>query len=187
VLLSFLDGKEVRGATVSYGESKWETPIVLTLEKDANYAFHVSFKDATGVEYAGRVQIAATWTGERTEQIALMAPTASSHDPLTSRPREITPAERRESAARWFQRGLWEAASGELQKLLDAGESLAEHAPKLITCLLNAHETPLESDVKRIETLLQQLELAGHADLAAPLRQQLQTKLPASRKKWWKI
>ena len=112
---------------------------------------------------------------------------AESPAPPTPSPprREISQEELRETGERLFQNGLWEAAAGDLQKLLDAGEPLAEYAPKLITCLLNAHDTLLESDIKRIETLLQKLEQAGHADLAAPLRQQFQAKLP--RKKSWKF
>jgi WD40 repeat protein len=106
---------------------------------------------------------------------------------LAQMPREITLAERRESALRLFQKGYWEAAASDLQKFLDAGEPLAEHGPKLIACLLNAHESRLESDVKRIETLLQELEKAGHANLAAPLREQLQSMLLNSDRKWWKI
>jgi len=108
-------------------------------------------------------------------------------DTLDLPQREITLAERRESATRCFQKGLWEAATGELQKLLDAGEPLAEHAPKLVTCLLNAHEALLESDVSRIQTLLQRLDQEGHADLSTPLRKQLQAKLPGPRKKWWRF
>jgi hypothetical protein len=106
-------------------------------------------------------------------------------DPLAQPRREISLEEHLESAGRCFQKGQWEAAASQFEKLLEAGEPLAEHAPKLISCLLNAHETPLESDVKRIETLLQKLEQSGHANLAASLRQQLQAKLP--RKKNWKF
>jgi hypothetical protein len=101
--------------------------------------------------------------------------------------REIQLVERRESAIRCFQKGLWEAAAGDFQRLLDANEPLPEVAPKLIACLLNAHEIPLEADVKRIETLLQQMEQAGHVNLAAPIRQQLQAKLAPKRKPWWKF
>lgn len=82
---------------------------------------------------------------------------------------------------------LWEAAETYVENLLLQGEPAETVAPGLITALLNAHETPLQSGVKRIERLLQQLEQAGHANLAAPLRQQLQAKLPNSRKKWWKL
>ena len=70
--------------------------------------------------------------------------------------------------------GLWEAAETYLEKLLQQGEPVETVAPDLITALLNAHESPLESEVKRIERLLQELEQAGHANLAAPLRQQHQ-------------
>jgi hypothetical protein len=35
--------------------------------------------------------------------------------------------------------------------------------------------------------ILQQMEQAGQANLVAPLRQQLQAKLPSARKKWWKL
>lgn len=118
-------------------------------------------------------------------ELSPLAPTVSIPDLLTQPQREISLEERRESAARYFQKGLWEAAASDLQKLLDAGESLSSYAPKLITCLLNAHETPLTSDVKHIEALLQRLEQAGYSGLAAPLRLQLQAKLP--RKRGWKF
>jgi len=103
-------------------------------------------------------------------------------------PRQETNLDKlRESARINFGKGYWEAAETALQELLARGEPVEEIAPKMIVCLLNAHETPLESDAGRIQTLFQQLEQAGHADLAAPLREQLQAKLPGTSKKWWKF
>ena len=57
----------------------------------------------------------------------------------------------------------------------------------LITCLLKARDIPFAADVKRIEALLQKLEQAGHAALSTSLRQQLQAKLPNTKKKWWRF
>jgi tetratricopeptide (TPR) repeat protein len=108
-------------------------------------------------------------------------------DVLTQPRREISVEELRESATGGFQNGFWEAAADNFQKLLDAGESLSDHAPKLIICLLNAHETLSPAIVTRIETLLTQLNSTGQSALAAPLREQLQAKLRSTRKKWWKF
>jgi hypothetical protein len=60
-------------------------------------------------------------------------------------------------------------------------------APDLITALLNAHETPTAATVTRIETLLSQLDSAGHRALAAQLRQQHAAKLGPPKKSWWKF
>ena len=114
-------------------------------------------------------------------------PTVQINDPLAQPRKEPNLAQLRESAARCFHRGFWEAAAGDLSKLLERGESLAEHAPKLIACLLNAHEQLLPGDAAKIESLLGQLEAAGHAALAAPLRQEFSAKRTPVRKPWWKI
>ena len=180
------------------GESSWEfgRTLVVALLRTSEVAGR-----------AGGQEAAATHLGECRELLERFKKAGTQLDPamqnllsqlrtaprvripdLLAQPRpEMTLAERRESAARFFQKGFWEAASGDLQKLLDAGEPLAEYGPKLITCLLNAHETPLESYVSRIRTLLQQLEQAGRADLAAPLREQLQARLSGPPKRWWKF
>jgi len=105
-------------------------------------------------------------------------------DPLAQPRGEISLEELREAAERCFKKDQWEAAATHFEKLLQQQEPVDQVAPQLITCLLNAHETPMESDVKRVETLLQQLEQAGHADLVVPLRQQLQAKLPRKKKSW---
>jgi tetratricopeptide (TPR) repeat protein len=98
--------------------------------------------------------------------------------------RESTISELRASAATALKRGLWEAAETYLENLLQQGEPVETVAPDLINVLLNAHEMPTPATVTRIETLLQKLEQAGHANLAAPLRQQLQAKLPRKKKGW---
>ena len=46
-------------------------------------------------------------------------------DPLAQPRREISLEERRESAGRCFQKGQWEAAAGQFEKLLEAGECAA--------------------------------------------------------------
>jgi hypothetical protein len=108
-------------------------------------------------------------------------------DPLAQPRRELSSEELRESADRCFQKGLWEAASGLLEQLLARGEPLPAVAPKLITCLVSAHEDLVPTDAARIEDLLRQLEAAGHATLAIQLRQQHASKLIPPKKPWWKV
>ena len=60
-------------------------------------------------------------------------------------------------------------------------------APDLITALLNAHESLSPATVTRIETLLAQLDPAGHTTLATQLRQQHASKLAPPEKPWWKV
>jgi len=108
-------------------------------------------------------------------------------DPLAQPRREISSEELRASAGRCFQKGLWEAASGLLEQLLARGEPLTEVAPKLITCLVSAHEDLIPAHAARIEDLLRQLEAAGHATLATELRQQHAGKLAPPKKPWWKV
>jgi hypothetical protein len=84
-----------------------------------------------------------------------------------------------------LKRGLWEAAETYLEKLLQQGEPMETVAPDLITALLNAHETVSPHTVTRIETLLAQLDSAGHTALAAELRQKIAAKQP--KKPWWKF
>ena len=78
-----------------------------------------------------------------------------------------------------------------LEKLLQQGEPVEPVAPDLITALLNAHEIVSSATVTRIriETLLSQLDSAGHTALAILLREELTAKLTASkpRKRWWKF
>jgi hypothetical protein len=85
-----------------------------------------------------------------------------------------------------LKRENWEAAETLLEKHLQKGEPLETVAPDLITALLNAHEIVAAATVTRIESLLAQLESAGHAALAAQLRQQHAAKL-APKKSNWKI
>ncbi|MEI7941496.1 MAG: hypothetical protein WCK27_32865, partial [Verrucomicrobiota bacterium] len=139
---------------------------------------------AAASNYAGIVEAAASSTGGSP---ARPVPTVSIPDPLAQPRREITLAELRESAARCSQRGLWEAASDLLGQLLVRGEPLAEVAPKLITCLVNAHEDLIPADAAKIEDLLRQLEAAGHVALATQLRQQHASKLAPPKKPWWKL
>ena len=79
-------------------------------------------------------------------------------------------------------------AAIDLEKLLARGEPLAEHGPKLVACLLNAHEDVLPGDAAKIEALLRQLDAAGHSAIATDLRRQLAAKQYASASKpWWKF
>lgn len=98
--------------------------------------------------------------------------------------RELTIPELRDSAVTALKRGLWEAAATYLEKLLQQGEPVETVAPDLITALLNAHETVSPHTVTRIESLLAQLESAGHAALAASLREKLNAKLPPKKPRW---
>jgi WD40 repeat protein len=88
-----------------------------------------------------------------------------------------------------FLKGHWEFVSMECEKLLAHGESLSEYGPKLITCLLNAHEDLSAADASRIEALLQELDNAGLETLATPLRMQLAKKknISAPKKLFWKF
>ncbi|MFH0953762.1 MAG: DUF4062 domain-containing protein [Verrucomicrobiota bacterium] len=100
--------------------------------------------------------------------------------------REPTIEELRAFADQAHRRCLWDVAASIYDKLLMAGDPLEEVGPRLVTCLMNVREKPLEGDIERAEKILQQLERSGHADLIAPLRQQLQAKLAVPRKKWWR-
>jgi hypothetical protein len=82
---------------------------------------------------------------------------------------------------------LTRAAETFLEKLLQQGEPVETVAPDLTTALLNAHESVSPHTVTRIETLLAQLESAGHTGLAAPLREKLAAKLAPPKKPWWKL
>lgn len=138
-------------------------------------------RNASSSQITSRKEAAPSTSASPTQP----ARTVSAADSLPQTLRGDSFEEMREVANNSFQKGLWEVAAMYLEKLLLSGEPIEQVSPRLITCLLNAHETPLESDVKRIKTLLQQLEQTGYAHLAAPLRQQLQTILP--RKTGWKF
>jgi tetratricopeptide (TPR) repeat protein len=101
--------------------------------------------------------------------------------------REMSIEELRESARENFGKSYWEVAASDFQKLLAQGEPLADIAPKIVTCLLNAHEDLLPHDAASIEDLLRRLESAGHPTLAAGLRRQLEAKQPKPKKPWWKF
>lgn len=60
-------------------------------------------------------------------------------------------------------------------------------APKIITCLLSAHEDLLPHDATTIEDLLLRLESADDTTIADDLRRQLSAKLPKPKKPWWKF
>ncbi|MCX6875711.1 MAG: SUMF1/EgtB/PvdO family nonheme iron enzyme [Verrucomicrobia bacterium] len=70
-LLALLDGQEVHGAKVTCGDTCWETPTVLSLGQGDTYHFKLTHTDPAGHPYAGELRIAATWSGERTERVAL--------------------------------------------------------------------------------------------------------------------
>jgi WD40 repeat protein len=117
-------------------------------------------------------------------------PTFSSPAPTSAQPtspRTPLTSKTRDSAATALRRGLWEAAATYLEKLLQQGEPVETVAPDLIKSLLNAHEALSPTTVTRVETLLSQLDSAGHTTLAAPLRQRLQAKLCGHRKNQWKF
>ena len=81
-----------------------------------------------------------------------------------------------------------EAAASDLEKLIAPGEPLAEHGPKLVACLLNAHEDVLPAHAAQIEALLRQLDAAGHSAIASDLRRQFAAKQSAfAPKPWWKF
>ena len=107
--------------------------------------------------------------------------------PLAQARREVSIAELRESARFNFGKGYWEVAAMDLQKLLAQRDPLDELAPKIVTCLLNAHEELLPADAATIEDLLGRLETAGHTTLATDLRCQLDAKQPKPKRRWWKV
>ena len=132
--------------------------------------------------YAGLAAAYASSSGTASPR---PAPRITIPDPKTHPPREIGIEEFRESARTNFGKGYWEAAASDLQKLLAQGEPLADIAPKIVTCLLNAHEDLLPHDAATIEDLLRRLESAGHPTPTADLRRQLEAKQP--KKPWWKL
>jgi hypothetical protein len=79
-------------------------------------------------------------------------------------------------------KGDWEVAETIFHRLLVMGAPLQKCAPRTINCALNAHEKLLPGDAARIESLLGQLEAAGHAALAAPLRKQFNAKRSPAKK-----
>ena len=115
---------------------------------------------------------------------------ATAARPIPPPPKEASLEEVRETAARYVRKSLWEVAAMEFQKLITMGEPLPEVASNLVGCLLNAHAVPLESDVSRIQAIIEELEQAGHAAVAAPLREQLAAQVAAAHPKkqpWWKV
>lgn len=108
-------------------------------------------------------------------------------DPKTQPRRELSTGEIRESARFNFGKGYWEAAAMDLQMLLARGDPLDDIAPKIVTCLLNAHENLMAHDADVIEDLLRRLESAGHPTPAANLRRPLEAKQPKPKKPWWRF
>ena len=97
----------------------------------------------------------------------------------------MTPDELRASADDHFRHQRWELAQTYYTRLLDLGEPLMEVVPRLVDCLLNAHDELLPGPAARIEDLISRLESAGHADLARQLRATCTARLP--KKPWWKL
>ena len=91
------------------------------------------------------------------------------------------------SAKESLRKGHWEAAEAFLTKLLAEGDPKQEIIPDLVLCLINAHETVSDFTRAKIDQLLADLEQAGHADLAAQLRQQHAAKLNPPNKPWWRV
>ena len=100
-------------------------------------------------------------------------------------PQTMTPDELRASADDHFRHQRWELAQTYYTRLLDLGEPLMEVVPRLVDCLLNAHDELLPGPAARIEDLISRLESAGHADLARQLRATCTARLP--KKPWWKL
>ena len=90
--------------------------------------------------------------------------------------------EMRAFAENVYRRCLWDAAGSVYDKLLVAGEPIQECGPKLVRCLLNARESPLPAELARATDIITRLEVAGFADIAVSLHQQLAAKLPQSEK-----
>ena len=120
--------------------------------------------------------------------IVMLSPAAVQiTDPLVQSRRGVSIEEIRESAQVSLRKGYWAAAETHLQELLTLGEPLAELAPQIVACLLNAHEDLLPHDVAKIDDLIRRLESDGHTALAADLRGQLEAKHPKRKKPWWKM
>ena len=100
-------------------------------------------------------------------------------------PKIMTTEELRTSANENFRNRRWEAAETYYTRLLDQGDPLAEIVPRLVACLLNAHEEISPATRARIEDMLAKLESAGHADLARQVRATYTARLPT--KPWWKL
>ena len=96
----------------------------------------------------------------------------------------MTPEELRTRANENFHNQQWEAAETYYTRLLNLGEPLAEVVPRLVDCLLNAHDELLPGTCARIVELLAKLESAGHTALARDIRATYTARLP--KKPWWK-
>ena len=99
-------------------------------------------------------------------------------------PKTMTPEELRTRANENFHNQQWEAAETYYTRLLNLGEPLAEVVPRLVDCLLNAHDELLPGTCARIVELLAKLESAGHTALARDIRATYTARLP--KKPWWK-
>ncbi len=147
-------------------------------------SFLARLEQAAPQNYAGLVAAAASSSATAPPR---PPPRITIPDPLAQPRRELSTEELRESARFNFGKRYWEAAALELQKLLARGDPIEELAPKIVTCLLNAHENLMAHDAATIEDLLRRLESAGHPTLAADLRRQFEAKQPKPKKPWWKL
>ena len=98
-------------------------------------------------------------------------------------PQNDSVEEIRNVITRRMAKGHWESAAMEIERLARRGQPLIEYGPKLVTCLFNAHESPLESDLKRIQEILNQLEGAGYQGIASPFRLHLSQYLKQTGKR----
>jgi len=143
----------------------------------ATHGYTILEKQIEPILNAARHQLTQNHSPARTQEPSSKPPSMS---------RESMISELRDSAATALKRGLLEAAETYLEKLLQHGEPVETVAPDLIIALLNAHDTPTSAAISRIELLLAQLSSAGHATLAAELRQKLDAKqLKKSKWKFW--
>ncbi|MBN2560005.1 MAG: DUF4062 domain-containing protein [Phycisphaerae bacterium] len=108
--------------------------------------------------------------------------------PATTEPaRAPTLDELRTIARSLYQRCLWDAAGSVFESLIAAGDPIEEIGPKLVKCLLHAHEPPLAGQLARAAEIISALDHGGHLDMAAELRVQLAAEQPpANRKPPWR-
>ncbi|MEI6674348.1 MAG: hypothetical protein WCO57_04130 [Verrucomicrobiota bacterium] len=139
-------------------------------------------------------RLGSTWTlVEWIAEAELGGAHASSVHPAASRGRDLhsespanptSPGSPPGSTKQSLRQQRWDAAETYYTRLLDLGEPLAEIVPRLVACLLNAHEELSPGACARIGELLAKLESAGHTDLALQVRATYTARLP--RKPWWK-
>ncbi|MBX7206730.1 MAG: TIR domain-containing protein [Verrucomicrobiaceae bacterium] len=93
-------------------------------------------------------------------------------------------AELRKTAEERFAREHWETAAMAFEELLALGQPLGTHGPRLVRCLLNAHEMLLDAHARRIEEILGQLEREKLVETAKTLRTEFDKKKRGSRRSW---